>query len=198
MEGFVWNMVPFASFVHLFITFCLAQSFIWEAVWEEKIHVGVCYQFFYFFSAPCSRWQVVMLDIAFDPQISGMFCLASPRVHGYTKWSFHAVSPCIYRLGKYGLDLGLKKLPGGCSLVAVVISVFWCGIDFFPRISVLGHISCSSVLVRTASALDLFSALFSFFHLAFYILYSPPRGVSYFHPVYFGPNPRTAMCCLSD
>jgi hypothetical protein len=99
----------------------------------------------------------------FDPQISGMFCLASPRVHGYTKWSFHAVSPCIYRLGKYGLDLGLKKLPGGCSLVAVVISVFWCGIDFFPRISVLGHISCSSVLVRTASALDLFSVLFSFF-----------------------------------
>jgi hypothetical protein len=124
---------------------------------------GVLLVFFYFFSAPCSRWQVVMLDIAFDPQISGMFCLASPRVHGYTKWSFHAVSPCIYRLGKYGLDLGLKKLPGGCSLVAAVISVFWCGIDFFPRISVLGHISCSSVLVRTASALDLFSVLFSFF-----------------------------------
>ncbi|PMD56078.1 uncharacterized protein K444DRAFT_71863 [Hyaloscypha bicolor E] len=104
-----------------------------------------------------------MLDIVFDPQISGMFCLCSPRVHCYTKWSFHAVSPSIYRLGKYGLDLGLKKLPGGCSLVAVVISVFWCGIDFFPCISVLGHISCSSVLVRTASALDLFSVMFSFF-----------------------------------
>jgi hypothetical protein len=51
-------------------------------------------RFFNFFSAPCSRWQVVMLDLAFDPQISGMFCLASPRVRGYTKWVF----PCGFPL----------------------------------------------------------------------------------------------------
>jgi hypothetical protein len=62
MEGFLWNMVPFASFVHLLIIFCLAHSFIGETVWEEKNPCrGVLFGFFLlllFFPPLCALFQM--------------------------------------------------------------------------------------------------------------------------------------------